>query len=336
MSVDGDSLSPADPLQEDPTVLAFFDALVDQDRRTTPSSSTSSSPETSEFVESDSESSFNLFSDSDMDPFHYHVGWDHSTFYDSDNICWGSDTPSSLSPANTSSLEPPWSDFDLEEWEEEEEEQEEEEEEEEGSSSESPDMEEEWNEEDDSEQQKGRAAHGLRNQATSRRAVRKKKSQNGRQASDQNGRRMLEKDPSERLKPLNQAAPSNSEESLPVTRGRGLPQQKQRCKKQQTYCRTDFLKTKPAPKFYSGKSAASHTSGSSASETNSTVVEDQEESCCKETSRTEPTMDCPGGSDECTATQCTMSNSNSKGDDCVETQNHKMQKPAADKVDSGL
>ena len=322
MSVDGDSLSPADPLQEDPTVLAFFDALVDQDRRTTPSSSTSSSPETSELVESDSESSFNLFSDSDMDPFHYHGGWDHYPFYDSDDICWGSATPSSLSPANTSSLEPPWSDFDLEDWEEDEEEQEEEEEEEEeGSSSESPDMEEEWNEKDDSEQQKARAAHGSRRQTTSRRAVRKKKSQNGQQASDQNGRRMLEKDPNERLKPL--AAPRNSEESLPVTRGRDLPQQTQRHKKQQTYCRTDFLKTKPAPKFYSTAS------GSSASETNSTVVEDQEDSCCKETSRTEPTMDCHGDIDERTAIESTM-------DDCVESQNHKIQKLAADKVDSDL
>ena len=316
MSVDGDSLSPADPLQEDPTVLAFFDALVDQDRRTTPSSSTSSSTETSDFVESDSESSLSLFSDSDMATFHHHMEWDSFPFYDSDDVCWGSGTPSSLSPANTSSLEPPWSDFDLEEWEEEEEE--EEGEEEEGSSSESPDMEEDWN--GDSERGKARAAHGLR-QMTSRGTVRKKKSQNGQQTSDQNGHRMLEKDPNMRLKPLNQAAPKDSEESLAVARGRSLPQQKQRRKKQQTYCRTDFLKTKPAPKFYS----ASHTSGSSASETNSssTVVEDRQ-SCCKETRRTEPAMECHGSSDERTATdstECTMSNGDSKSDDYVQSKN---------------
>jgi len=141
MSMHEDSFEPADPQQEDPTVLAFFDALVDQDERersTSSCPSTSSSTETSNLVDSDSESSLSLFSDSTLATAHHHVEWVHLPFFESDDFGWRSNTPSSLSPANTSSLEPPWSDSDWERREEEEEEEDEEaEEEQESSSSES-------------------------------------------------------------------------------------------------------------------------------------------------------------------------------------------------------
>ena len=292
-----DSLGPADPQQEDPTVLAFFDALVDQDGRERSSSSclsTSSSSETSNLVDSDSDSSLSLFSDSAVATSHHHVEWVHLPFFESDDFGWRSDTPSSLSPANTSSLEPPWSDSD---WE-----RREEEVEDESSSSESESSsDEEWSRGDavsDDERHTARAACGLR-QTRRGGAMKKKSSQNGQQDSnkkDQDRCKVVGEDPSEKPRPKSkvvvrspiQAALQDSGGRAAATRGRNrgdVPQQKPRRKKQhlRTYCREDFLKPKPAKRFYSSNStqASNITAGpSSRPNSDSTNAAEDRSLCC--------------------------------------------------------
>ena len=97
--------SPEDHLDEDPSVLAFFDALVSHDDHR---------------LLSDSEDDFS--DDSSLDGFTEYDSTDSSLDASSDEaglhlsyldvVDWSDSTSSSLSPANTSSLEAPWSESD--------------------------------------------------------------------------------------------------------------------------------------------------------------------------------------------------------------------------------
>ncbi len=124
-----------DPLDEDTHTLALFDSLIDRDDWGSCASSSSSSSSSflhSGYITASSASSETLSSDSDADDlWPLGRGW-WPSLDAGDPWCLpsrGSSTPSSLSPANTSSLEPPWSDVDEREWWGEEEEEEEGEEE---------------------------------------------------------------------------------------------------------------------------------------------------------------------------------------------------------------
>lgn len=365
MSMHEDSFEPADPQQEDPTVLAFFDALVDQDERERSSSScpsTSSTTETSNLVDSDSESSLSLFSDSTLATSHHHVEWVHLPFFESDDFGWRSDTPSSLSPANTSSLEPPWSDSDWERREEEEEEEEGEAEEEQESSSsesetitsssESSDEEEGWSRGDagsDDQRHKAKAACGLR--LTHRGVMKKKSSQNGRQdlnKKDQDLCKGVGESPSTKPKskvvvrsPI-QAALQDSGERAADTRGRergDLPQQKPKRKKQhpRTYCREDFLKPKSAKTFYSSNSSqASNTAAGPSSQPsldNINGVPGDQSLCCSRGNRTEEPVECNGSEDKNMADDSDLELGNGdhrpgRGGRAAEARNHTVQKCA--------
>ena len=129
MAHSDEPLEPVESTEEDPTVLALFDTLVDQDESgqllTTSSDSTPSSMDIG-----DDDSYFLLDHDSDGDLL---------SSSDSENMAFGAmpsssrsfwldlhhrhylgsssdgSTPSELSFANTSSIEPPWSDADMEE-----------------------------------------------------------------------------------------------------------------------------------------------------------------------------------------------------------------------------
>ena len=122
--------------EEDPTVLALFDTLVDQDESgqllTTSSDATSSSvdigDDVSYFLHHDSDEDLLSSSDSEnmafgtvpsssrsfwLDlPFSFPFSHRHYLGSSSDSL---HSTPSELSFANTSSIEPPWSDADMEE-----------------------------------------------------------------------------------------------------------------------------------------------------------------------------------------------------------------------------
>ena len=84
-------LDPSDPSQEDQKVLALFDNLVQDD------------------IDADSVSWNNCDSDDSIDPLTQFQFWRELPFFDTSDDEFGL-TPLELSPANTSSLEPPWSD----------------------------------------------------------------------------------------------------------------------------------------------------------------------------------------------------------------------------------
>ena len=101
--------SPVDPLAEDPSILAFFDSLLEEGELNSHLYDSSSSDDEDEHL------SHHL-----LDFFHHNVMMDLPFFHStSSNDSDATPTDSELSFANTSSLEPPWSDDDLDDLEDE-------------------------------------------------------------------------------------------------------------------------------------------------------------------------------------------------------------------------
>lgn len=217
ITLDGDmDHDPADPTQEDPSVLAFFDALIE--RADPHSSSSSSSP----FHMSDDDDSSPAYlidhshSDSDLDPvaYHPHVQWVELPDTWSD----ASSTTTSSSPANTSSLEPPWSEE--EQWSED--------------SSASESGAEERADEDEWE--------GTADQRTQKKADSLSRNENESAAGSLPG-------PSSENESLS-SLPDKKRASAPPAKS------KRRSAQPRTYCREDFLMISPA-RFYSSSQGSS-------------------------------------------------------------------------------